>query len=211
MKIDFFSLCINQKRFRARFEELSTIGATADKGVNRPALGDSHLAARHWFLDQAKKIGLETKIDGAGNHSAILSCEKENPRTLLIGSHLDSVPYGGRFDGALGIIAALEVLQIVKENSIPIKTNLQVIDFTDEEGRFVGLMGSQAFSGLLTETNLQNPGNSQQSFEHALAKSGLTISSILSAKANPETIVGYLELHVEQGNRLFDKNIILES
>jgi len=197
-------LQINQDRFRYRFEELAKIGATKDSGVHRPAFSDAHLKTRRWFLNQAKEIGLETYIDGAGNHIATLSSGQENKKNFFLGSHLDSVPNGGCFDGALGVVAALEVLQVVKENNIPIKFNLQAIDFTDEEGNFVGMMGSQAFSGLLTENHL---GQNRPEFEQALINSGLGKQSILSAKAEPEKIAGYLELHIEQGTRLIDKKI----
>ena len=77
--------------------------------------------------------------------------------TLLLGSHLDSVPNGGRFDGALGVMAALEVLRTVKENGIKLRVNLEAIDFTDEEGTLVGLLGSAALAGHLSPEALQNP------------------------------------------------------
>ena len=200
------TLRINQDRFRKKFEELARIGATKDGGVHRPALSNSHLEARRWFLNKTKEIGLETHIDSAGNHFAILPANKENPKTFLLGSHLDSVPNGGRFDGALGVVAALEVLQVVKDNNIPINFNLQAVDFTDEEGTFVGMLGSQAFSGLLTEDHL---GHNRPEFDEVLTKLGLNKQSILSAIVKPEKIAGYLELHVEQGTRLIDKNINL--
>ena len=100
---------VNSDRMLAAFQELAQVGATDDGGVNRPTVSEAHLAARQWFRERIKKSGLQFRTDGAGNHSAFLACGKENAPTLLLGSHLDSVPNGGRFDGALGVMAAFEV------------------------------------------------------------------------------------------------------
>ena len=162
---NYSSLFINKERFRKRFAELSKIGATKDGGVHRPAFGGNHILARKWFLNEATKAGLRTSVDKAGNHSAILEKNSSHTSTLLLGSHLDSVPYGGRFDGALGVVAALEVLQTIKDQNIPLKYNLEAIDFTDEEGRFVGLLGSQAITGLLQKIHLENPAENYENFK----------------------------------------------
>lgn len=203
----FTSLRINDDRFRDRFQHLAKIGATSDGGVHRPAFSEAHLGAGQWFLDQAVRAGLETHIDGAGNHSALLPGKRDERPTLLIGSHLDSVPDGGRFDGALGVLAALEVLQVIRECSLSLNRNLEAIDFTDEEGRFVGLMGSQALTGRLGEEQLKNPGEDINHFQEAISMAGLREESLLSTGRDPASIAGYLELHVEQGKCLVDRNV----
>src|SRR6185295_12146331 len=142
-------LRVNSDRMLASFNQLALIGATADGGVNRPTFSEAHLAARKWFREEIERSGLEFRTDGAGNHSAVLTSERSNVPTLLLGSHLDSVPNGGRFDGALGVIAALEVLRTVKASGIKLNVNLEAIDFTDEEGTLVGLLGSAAIAGHL--------------------------------------------------------------
>src|SRR6266446_206015 len=132
------TLLNNPDRLQADFEALSAIGAMQDtegnRGVDRPALSPAHLEARAWFLARAAEAGLETRVDAAGNHSAILRTSSlthphasrhtlthpspiaQHPvGTLLLGSHLDSVLNGGRFDGALGVLAALECLRTIKE------------------------------------------------------------------------------------------------
>src|SRR6266542_6885674 len=101
------NLHINSERMLAAFNELAEIGATGDGGVNRPTFSEAHLGARKWYRGQIKKAGLELRTDGAGNHSAFLACGTHS-QTLLFGSHLDSVANGGRFDGALGVMAAFE-------------------------------------------------------------------------------------------------------
>ena len=176
-------LRVNADRMLDSFNQLALIGATAAGGVNRPTFSEAHLAARKWFREEIERSGLEFKTDGAGNHSAFLALsgasfdfglrsersalrsgrnedyaksEVEAPvKTLLIGSHLDSVPQGGRFDGALGVISALEVLRTVKEYEEQAKAraeprrsvNLEAMDFTDEEGTHLSLFGS---SGIET-------------------------------------------------------------
>ena len=109
---------IDVERFKADFDALSQIGATTNGGIHRPALSPNHLKARAWFRERVEDAGLVFEVDQAGNHSAILPCQKNTNTTLLIGSHLDSVPYGGRFDGALGVLAALETLRVIKERNI---------------------------------------------------------------------------------------------
>lgn len=105
------SLRIDEKRFRVCFDKLAAFGATPDGGVHRPALSEAHLNARQWFVKEARRAGFDTSVDGAGNHTATLNCGMSGGKTLFIGSHLDTVPCGGRFDGALGVAAALEVLR----------------------------------------------------------------------------------------------------
>jgi len=201
---------ISEDRFQRDFEELAAIGATSDGGVDRPALSEPHLEAREWFLKQADQAGLETRIDPAGNHVAMARTGTEaNPRSLLLGSHLDSVPQGGRFDGALGVAAGLEVLRVITEENIALPFDLELYDFTDEEGHFVGLMGSQALAGLLNPAQLETPGQESDLFQDSLARAGMDVSRILDAARDPDTLAGYLELHIEQGLRMVEAEVDL--
>jgi N-carbamoyl-L-amino-acid hydrolase len=201
---------IDAERFQADFEELAAIGATPDGGVDRPALSAAHLEARKLFLDKAEQTGLQTRIDAAGNHIAFVRTGSEAKlRSLLLGSHLDSVPQGGRFDGALGVTAGLEVLRVIKEKNIVLPFDLELYDFTDEEGHFVGLMGSQALAGLLRPAQLQTPGQDIGLFHEALERAGMDGSRILEAKRDPDSLAGYLELHIEQGLRLVEAEMDL--
>jgi N-carbamoyl-L-amino-acid hydrolase len=223
-------LRVNADRMLTSFNQLALVGATAEGGVHRPTFHEAHLAARQWFREEVQRSGLEFRTDGAGNHSAFLpviaspSGAKQSPprhgetlapgasagvasqqplaTTLLIGSHLDSVPNGGRFDGALGVIAALEVLRTVKESSIKWKVNLEAIDFTDEEGTLVGLLGSAALTGHLTPEMLQSPRGGRENLVEGMQRAGLSDESMLSAARPRDSLAGYLELHIEQGKRL---------
>lgn len=226
----FSTLRINSDRMLDSFSQLASIGATADGGVNRPTFSEAHLAARKWLKEEIEKSGLEFRTDGAGNHSALLpviaradarsnlhheegiALGQRNPlaKTLLLGSHLDSVPNGGRFDGALGVVAALEVLKTVKENESRLearpersrRVNLEAVDFTDEEGTLVGLLGSAALAGCLRQRDLASPRGGRENLVAGMQRAGLSEESMLSAARPKDSLAGYLELHIEQGKRL---------
>ena len=195
-------LSILPPRLQEDFDALAQIGSTGDGGINRPTFSEAHLAARRWYRERVQQAGLEFFADGAGNHSAILPCAEPGAPTLLLGSHLDSVPYGGRFDGALGVLAALEVLRIVKEKRLRLPVNLEAIDFTDEEGTLFGLLGSSALAGKLTPQSLQEPRGGRQALSDGLQRAGLSEDGLLHSRRAPESLAGYLELHIEQGSRL---------
>jgi N-carbamoyl-L-amino-acid hydrolase len=202
MKSTWNNLKINPQRFRADFDELCRIGATADGGIDRPALSQAHLQARHWFHQKIVEAGLEFHQDGAGNHSAFLRCGPPKAPVLLLGSHLDSVPNGGRYDGALGVLTALEALRCVQEAGLRLPVNLEAIDFTDEEGTMVSFLGSYALAGCLTMEDLLTPRGGRAAFEDGLQRARLSHESILSVRRDPSSLAGYLELHIEQGKRL---------
>jgi len=196
-------ITVNAERLHDDINALSRIGATNEGGVNRPAFSDDHQAARKWFMGRAEEAGLSVHIDGASNHSAILEFPRAE-KTLLIGSHLDSVPTGGRFDGALGVVSALEILRRVKESGDQLSVNLEAIDFTDEESHYVEFLGSRAFTGELPLDELQVP--HLESMRVTVAKLGLDLEAMVSCGRDPENIAGYLELHIEQGPRLIDSS-----
>lgn len=200
-------LRVNSARFKADFDTLAQIGKTEDGGVDRPALSRPHLEARRWLKERIEDDGFQFRVDGAGNHFAVLVCAYEDAPALLMGSHLDSVTKGGRFDGALGLLAALEVLRIVKENTISLPVNLEAVDFTDEEGTLVGLLGSSALAGSLTAKALAEPRGGRQNLLEGLELAGLNQAGLLNARRESKTMAGYLELHIEQGPRLFDESI----
>ena len=202
MNITLEKLRIDTERFRRNFETQAEIGRVPDAGITRPVFSPAYTEVRQWFLEQSRNAGLTTKVDGAGNHSAVLSCGDSDAPTLLMGSHLDSVPNGGAYDGALGVVSGLEVLQTLKDAGLSLKLNLEVIDFTDEEGAYIGLLGSRALTGTIEREHLQTPRGDRTAFEAALEQAGLTENTILGAKRDPRTLAGYLELHVEQGGRL---------
>jgi hydantoinase/carbamoylase family amidase len=190
---------VDAKRLHADFLALAEIGATAAGGVSRTTFSDAHLQARSWFLKRAAAAGLEPRVDAAGNHSAVLAGACGHARTLLLGSHLDSVPEGGRFDGALGVLAALEALRAVKDAEMRLPVELEAVDFTDEEGSLVGLLGSRALAGELTGKLLGAPRAGRERLVTELARANLREAQLRNARRSPHALAGYLELHIEQG------------
>ncbi len=193
---------VNETRFLEDFSRLTRDGATPEGGLNRPALSEAHLAARETFREMIKERGFSIHEDNAGNLSACHTPSEAIKPVLLLGSHLDSVANGGRFDGALGIAAAFEVLQVLRDHGTDLGAPVEVIDFTDEEGTWVSLLGSRAMSGQLTLKDLTNPRGDPEAFRQALQRAGLSIDGLLSATRPAENLQGYLELHIEQGTRL---------
>ena len=202
-------LRISGDRLLADLEALSHIGATSEGGLARTALSDADLAAREWFVQRAKETGLETQHDGAGNVSAILPSESPAAQTIMCGSHLDTVPNGGRFDGALGVVAALEVLRTIKEANLSLPYTLEAMSFTDEEGTWIGLMGSRALTGTLTDDDLDHARGSSEALNGRLAAAGLTRQSVLTAVRDPNTLRAWIEIHIEQGTRLEEAKVAI--
>lgn len=193
---------VNSKRFLRLLQEQATFGATGDGGVSRPALGVADLEIRQWFKARIESDGFEYRVDGAGNQSAVWRCCDPSAKTLLIGSHLDSVKNGGRFDGALGVLSAYEVLLTLRELEAALPFHLEVINFTDEEGSLLSFLGSSALAGKLSAQALHSPQGGRAALLEGTSRIGIDDASILSAKRNLSTIRGYVEVHIEQGTRL---------
>src|SRR5688572_661420 len=167
-------LRINGDRLLADLDSLAKIGGTGDGGVNRPALSDADLEARHWFKARAGQDGFEVREDGIGNVSTVLFSNHPQAQTVMFGSHLDTVPNGGRFDGALGVAAAPEVLRTVKEAGVDLPNHLEAISVTDEEGTWSGLLGSRAIAGTLTPDHFENVKGGRDAFELRLGTAGFS-------------------------------------
>lgn len=200
-------LSINQDRLKADFDALSRIGATPEGGVNRPALSAADVAARAWFASRIEDAGLELSVDEVGNMSGRLWCDNPQAPTFLLGSHLDSVENGGRYDGAIGILSALEVLRTVKESGIQLPCNLEVINFTDEEGSWLSFFGSLGFVGQLRDEDINDSKTDHTAFRTALNRVGLHYTDVFAARRKLTDYNGFLELHVEQGDRLERANV----
>jgi hydantoinase/carbamoylase family amidase len=197
------TLKINAERMRADFDELAQIGATPDGGVNRLALSPEDIQARAWFADQIDAAGLAIRDDDAANLSGVLSAADPHAKTLLIGSHLDSVPDGGRYDGAIGVLAGLEVLRTIRESGVRLPVHLEVINFTDDEGCWMSLFGSRAFAGMFTMRDVTDIIAHNGQFVASLRRAGvINPRMLINAGRDPTALCGYLEVHIEQGQRL---------
>jgi N-carbamoyl-L-amino-acid hydrolase len=195
-------LRVNADRLLNDLAALAQIGRTTDGGVNRPALSHADMEARSWFRARAEEAGLGVVQDGIGNISAVLPGGPEDSPAIMIGSHLDSVPNGGRYDGALGVIAALEVARTLKEAALDLPCRLEVMSFTDEEGRWGSMLGSRGLAGLLNMGDFSHPRGGKDAFAAACKDAGLSRESAMAARRDPSGIKAWVEVHVEQGTRL---------
>ncbi len=192
-------LRVNAERLRQDMETLARIGRREDQGIYRMALSEGDMEGRQWFHQRVVDGGLEFHQDGAANLHARLHWN-ENQASVMAGSHLDTVPGAGHLDGALGVVCALECLRVLKESNLTLKRPLEAVSFTDEEGRFGGMFGSQAMAGLVTpETLHQACDLDGVTLTAALAERGLNAQEALHAQRRAGSIHAYVELHIEQG------------
>ncbi len=202
-------LRVNGERLRADLEELSGIGRGEDHGVYRMAFSDGDMAGRTWFQERVTAAGLDFHQDGAANLFARLGWEEGRP-SVMSGSHLDTVPAAGYLDGALGVVCALEAVRVLKEQGVALSRPVEAVSFTDEEGRFGGLLGSQAMAGQVTPEYIHGARDlTGMTLVEAMASRGLDARSTLRAQRRPESIHAYVELHIEQGPVLDRKGVSL--
>lgn len=194
----------NAERLKETIEQFSKFGATKNNGVTRLSLSKEDIQARDYFCECCKALGMEIKVDDMANIYATLPGKKDLP-PIVMGSHLDSVEKGGRFDGVLGVLTALEVVRTIKENNIELDIPVTIVNFTNEEGaRFDPAMMS---SGVLTnkfdkEKMLQSTDKNGITFGEALKESGYEGD----VENRLKEAIAFIELHVEQGPVLETEN-----
>ena len=192
MKVDI-------ERIKSTLLELSKFGFNEeDKGVYRLGFTEIDWEARHWLMDLLKAEGFEPRMDGAGNVYG--SYGPSNKATVTIGSHLDSVPAGGIFDGALGVVAGLEVLRQCRDAQLDLEWPIEVLGTSEEEGRFGGMLGAQAIAGALTPEFLLNAHDADgNKLADAMRARGMEPMNAMDARRTSDTMRAFIELHVEQG------------
>ncbi len=193
-------LQINFERLQNDIRELSKIGRRGDDpGIYRMAFTDEDMVARDWLIQKMKDAGIPYRVDGAANIIGHWPPENDRP-AVLIGSHMDTVPCGGHLDGSLGVLAGLECMRCLIEWGRELHYPIELISFTDEEGRFGGMFGSQSFAGLTTpETVLSSVDLDGVRLADAMERHGFDPMRALEARRDPDTVKCYLELHIEQG------------
>jgi len=196
---------INFDRLKEDIESLSKIGRDPNGGITRPSFSKADLEARDWLKEKIKKAGLALREDGAGN---IFGRLEGKGKTIMAGSHIDTVINGGMFDGSVGVLSALECLRKIKEEDKQLSKPLEVASFTDEEGNLVGdFLGSRAFMGLLNREFLEK-GLTQFGVPLAdiLRGTNFTLDTIMEAHQQKPDIEAFIEIHIEQGPVLETEN-----
>jgi allantoate deiminase len=192
---------INATRLQQHFEAMSLIGKIGKTGTCRPTMTALEKQGFDLAASWMKEAGMGTRIDNFGNLIGHLKGTDNSLPVLMMGSHLDSQPYGGRFDGVAGVLCAIEVVKTLSENNITPQRNIEVISFADEEGwRFnKGLFGSRGILGKLEEGELQRTDKDGITREQALKDFGCDITKFEESEYKPGSIFCFLELHIEQG------------
>jgi N-carbamoyl-L-amino-acid hydrolase len=195
------SLHINGERLLENLERLRAIGATPRGGVSRLAFSQEDVAGRDLAAELMLQAGLEVRVDTAGNLIGTRRGRVDDAPALLAGSHLDTVVDGGAFDGAYGVLAAIEALATLEERGVRLAHPVAVVAFNDEEGAFgtMGMLGSHAFSGALDPGALPATDARGIRLGELLAAVGGAMERLAEAAWPRGSIAAYLELHVEQG------------
>jgi len=198
---------VNFERLKTDIKALSKIGRAEDLGIYRTAFSDADMQARDWLASRIKDAGLEFYQDGAANIHGRLNWDGTLP-SIMTGSHIDTVPGAGHLDGALGVICGLEALRVLKENQTELAFPLELVAFSDEEGAFNGMFGSQALTGDISPEWIHSAKNLDGlTLIEAMSRQGLDAMDALSAIRSPDSIGAFIELHIEQGPILDTRQI----
>ncbi|WP_085994254.1 M20 family metallo-hydrolase [Oceanobacillus senegalensis] len=194
-------LTINQERLQRHMDELSEIGKFGETGVCRLALSKEYKMGIELVKQWMEEAGLQTRVDHFGNLIGRLEGKNPNAPVLMIGSHIDSQPTGGRFDGPIGVLGGLEAVQTINEQNIIPDMPIEVISFCDEEGfRFnKGLFGSRGITGQLEEGELEKKDRDGVTRREALIEFGANPDELASSEYPRGSIDSYIEMHIEQG------------
>ena len=200
---------VDSGRLWKRISELAEIGRQDSGGVARLSFTREERAAKDLVASYMGEAGLSVREDAAGNLFGRRDGRDPDAPAVLVGSHVDSVPNGGDFDGPLGVLGGIEVLQTMEERNVETERPVEVVAFTDEEGaRFsLGMIGSRALAGALSQEDLRHEDRDGISVAEAMREAGLDPGGIGDAARDPGSLAAYLELHIEQGKVLENEDL----
>jgi beta-ureidopropionase / N-carbamoyl-L-amino-acid hydrolase len=192
-------LRVNGQRITDNLNSLSVFGKNPQGGVSRVAYSEADLKGREFVAGLMRNAKLDVTIDAAANIVGRRAGSEMNLPPLLFGSHVDSVPEGGNYDGVVGSLGAIEVAHTLAENKVATRHPLEVVIFQNEEG---GLIGSRAMDGELTEKELELVSRSGKTIREGIKYLGGDPTRLATVRRKRGDIAGYLELHIEQGGTL---------
>lgn len=192
---------INSKRLHDRIQKLAQIGKIGETGVCRLALSKEDRAGVELVKGWMEDAGMAARIDPFGNLIGVMAGRRAEAPVLMMGSHVDSQPYGGRYDGVIGVLGAIEAVQTMTEHGYVPEMNIEVIAFCDEEGcRFnKGLFGVRGMTGKLEDGELERVDKNGVTRREALLEYGCDPEGYDQYKFEQDRIGAFLELHIEQG------------
>ncbi|MBI4466216.1 MAG: M20 family metallo-hydrolase [Acidobacteria bacterium] len=205
---------VNPERLWQTLGELSQFGslpaeASAEPGTSRLGFSADDLAAHNWLMDSLRREGLEVTVDAAANIRARRAGERDDLPALWFGSHIDTVPNGGNFDGCVGTLGALEVMRSLREHGLRTQRPLELVVFSNEEGVHYGkgLFGSRALAGRLGPGELDAVDEQGVSLAEWIRRYGGDPDKIPEMTPPAGSLHAYLELHIEQGGILWERGI----
>jgi beta-ureidopropionase / N-carbamoyl-L-amino-acid hydrolase len=190
---------VNQARIEQRIFALAKFGMEPNGETQRVAFTQADIDGRTYFIGLMKQAGLDVSIDFAGNIIGKRAGKDPAKKPILFGSHIDTVPHGGNYDGCYGSVSALEVIDVLNENKIITNHPLEVIVFSNEEG---GVVGSSAIAGQLRMEALDEKTNSGLTMREGINAIGGNADRLGEVRRNKGDIKYFLELHIEQGGTL---------
>ena len=202
--LTFGQVTVNQNRLEQRIMDLAKFGIQENGETERVAFSDADIAAQQWVIDLLKELDVKVHIDYAGNVIGKREGKKPSLKPISFGSHIDRVPNGGNYDGCVGSMASLEVLETLKENKITTDHPLEIIIFSNEEG---GVMGSRAIAGHLGKEALPIVNSTGYSMGEGIMRLGGDTTRIVEVAREKDELAAFLELHIEQGGTLEKENI----
>jgi N-carbamoyl-L-amino-acid hydrolase len=197
---------LNAARLNANIKALSAFGANPQGGVSRTAYSEADRAGRAFVMELMRKAGLDVSVDFAGNIFGRRAGSVASLKPIVFGSHIDSVPDGGNFDGNVGSLAAIEVAQTLAESRSVTRHPIEIVVWANEEG---GLYGSRAVSGQLHAEELTDRAWSGKTIEEGMAVLGGNPARVNEVRRQRGDIATYLELHIEQGGTLERDKIMI--
>ncbi len=201
---DWKSFRADPKRMEERILRLSEFGKNPEGGVSRVAFSEADIQGRKYITTLMEAAGLKVRVDAAGNIIGRREGRDSKLPVILFGSHIDSVPKGGNYDGDVGVIGSLECIEILNEQKFTTTHPLEVIVFSDEEG---GLVGSRAMIGDLTDDALKVISHTGKTIGEGIRAIGGDPEKLKGARRKPDEILAFLELHIEQGGILDSEKI----
>lgn len=206
---------IDIKRLMDDIEAMAAIGARPDGGVCREALSPADIKGRAYLRRRMEAAGLSVRVDAAGNiigrreadtagrggpGAVAADSATASPSAIVLGSHIDTIERGGKYDGTVGVLGALECVRTLSDEGVHVRRPVEVIAFTDEEERFLGFLGSYAFTGSIDSADLAGVRDRNGvGLVEVMREVGLEPDRIAEARRDPAEVHAFLELHIEQG------------
>lgn len=187
---------VNGQRLNENLKALSAFGRNANGGVSRVAYSEFDKQGREYVMGLMRDAGLQVRVDAAANIIGRRPGANDQLPPIMFGSHIDSVPDGGNYDGTVGSLSAIEAARTLQERGTRTRHPLEVIVFQNEEG---GLIGSRGVSGELKPEHLTRVSASGKTIGEGTTFIGGKLDALESAKRSPGQVAAYIELHIEQG------------